>query len=150
MRLGPLDLTWNLKNCVLKNCFSYWIWPLLGSVLNLKGVFYKVYSIISCATGLLKLSHCFNRISQQATKRDAPQWNLRPDEIARLELQPRMNMAMWAESAQLEIPERPRYGTLLLEDLHPAVVRWQAGVYRRFRTSSGVISRVWRCWYMQI
>eukprot|EP00435_Cladocopium_sp_Y103_P034114 s2013_g8.t1 len=40
----------------------------------------------------------------------------------RLELQPRMDMAR-AEPAQPEVAERPRYGTLLLEDLHPAVVR---------------------------
>ena len=47
-----------------------------------------------------------------------PGWN-----FTRLELQPGMIMAMWAEPVQLDIAERPRYGTLLLEDLHPAVVR---------------------------
>ena len=65
----------------------------------------------------------FNLASERVSKWDAPQSNLRPDENARLELQPRMIMAMWAEPVQLEIAERPRYGTLLLEDLHPAVVR---------------------------
>ena len=95
-----------------------WLW--LYSALN-----YSTRCILLSPVQLGYQSYhmVFNPASERVSNSDAPQSNLRPDENARLELQPRMIMAMWAEPVQLEIAERPRYGTLLLEDLHPAVVR---------------------------